>query len=183
MNIPTGASIETKSDKRKEEYAELTYAEYRNRKEKSDILMVSNASGLSEDEIEKIRFHLFENKSLKFADGTIGGFEANWKIAWAWQRMERGECRSEDLILLKHEYKELTLMMEKHYPYEKAHLMSNFDYPWEYIVNEDESYVDDEGELLHDRIQASIKDRINCYIQDYRDDDWYSHFQHEEYVY
>ena len=80
---------------------------------------------MSESDIKAIRFHIFEGSSIKFDDGTQHSFYPSWRIADAWQRMERGRPKATDIILLKHELEELTLMKNYGYSYERAHLTAN----------------------------------------------------------
>ncbi len=85
---------------------------------------------LTEEEIAAIRAHVFEEKHN--LSGGFKHFDPSAKIALAWQRLERADFTELDILLLQHELEELTIMKETGYGYDKAHLLANEKYPWEY---------------------------------------------------
>ena len=103
---------------------------HRRRKSKSDINRIAKNTGFSEEEIAAIRAHVFEEKHN--LSGGFKHFDPSAKIALAWQRLERADFTELDILLLQHELEELTIMKETGYGYDKAHLLANEKYPWEY---------------------------------------------------
>lgn len=121
-----------KSQDEQNRFASEFYAAIRNRKSKSDINRISENTGISEKDIAAIRSHVFEDEH-DLAAGRAR-FEPDAQIALAWQRLESGEFRDIDILLLHHELEELTLMREKGYDYDTAHLLANEKHPWEYKI-------------------------------------------------
>ena len=66
-------------------------------------------------------------------------------------RLERAEFTELDILLLRHELEELTIMKETGYGYDKAHLLADLKYPWDYKVL---------GGYTDDYIQESIRQRL-----------------------
>ena len=56
--------------------------------------------------------------------------------------MEQGKHTELDILLLRHELEELTIMKTKGYDYDRAHLLADKKYPWEYKKRTEE-YTDD----------------------------------------
>ena len=77
------------------------------------------------------------------------------EMALAWEALEQGRPSELDIMLLKHELEELTLMETEGYTYDVAHLYSDMKYPWEYLV---------EGGWTDDSIKASIEERLKKYL-------------------
>ena len=155
-----------KDVKTKKVYAERTYQTYKNRRSKSDIKKIANATKMPEEKIKDVRFHIFEDENILFEDGTRHGFIPTWRIASAWQRLERGRPKDIDLILINHEYEELTLMKKYGYPYKKAHLIANIKFPWELKVKGKWRKEND------DKLQKISRDRLNYYLQHGSDYGW-----------
>ena len=103
---------------------------HRRRKSKSDIKRIAKNTGFPEEEIAAIRAHVFEEKH-NFASG-YKHFDPSAEMALAWQRLEQGNFTELDVLLLRHELEELTIMKGKGYDYAKSHLLANEKYPWEY---------------------------------------------------
>lgn len=93
------------------------------RKMKTDINNISKNTGWNEDSIEKIKNHIFyENHKLS---GGYGRFDPDYNMAISWQRLIDGKTIKEmDIVLLKHEYLELTLV-KKGYSQDEAHIISS----------------------------------------------------------
>lgn len=79
-------------------------------------------------------------------------------IASAWEALEQGRPEETDILLLRHELEELTLMKEKGYSYEKAHWTSNLKYPWQFKVNPKQK------EWSNDKILAEVKRQLNLLL-------------------
>ena len=98
----TGASgAIPKSDiKRRDAHAERYYAEIRKRN--SDVDEIAQNTGLSGDDVKKIKDHLFNNKY------DLGGpepqtFDSDYNIAVSWQRLIDGRnIQDMDNVLLSH---------------------------------------------------------------------------------
>lgn len=131
--VVTGASsggILDKSQKEQDAYAKRAYEEIRKKNADSDIAKVAKSSGLTKEEVAKVRNHLF------FAEHNLekglSRFDESAEIANAWEALEQGRAKELDIMLIKHELEELTIMEQYGYPYEKAHLLANRKYPWEF---------------------------------------------------
>lgn len=150
--VVTGASsggILDKSQKEQDAYAKRAYEEIRKKNAKSDIAKVAKSSGLTTEEVEKVRNHLFfaEHKLTK----GLSRFDESPEIANAWEALEQGRPKPLDIMLIKHELEELTIMEKYGYDYDKAHLLANRKYPWEYKKK---------GGFTDDSIQADIERRL-----------------------
>lgn len=151
-----GASggILDKSDEEQQAYAKRAYETIRKKNAKSDIAKVSKSSGLSEENVEKIRNHVFINKHN--LDKGFVRFDPDPEMAHAWEALEQGRPTELDIMLLNHELEELTLMEQYGYSYDIAHLLANKKYPWEYKKG---------GGMTDDQIQADIEKRLNVLLQ------------------
>jgi hypothetical protein len=110
---------------RMDEHAVRYYEEIRRRK--SDVASIANNTGFSVEDVEKIKQHIF------FTEHELGAeiplrFSPDYDMAVSWQRLIDGrDIREMDIILLKHELTELTLMAQGH-SYEAAHLAAEAEY-------------------------------------------------------
>lgn len=141
--------IMNKSYEEQKAYAKRAYVEIRNRNPQNDIDKVSKSSKLSKSDVEKIRNHVFFETHL--LNGKFQRFDEDPQIANAWEALEQGRAKEIDILLLKHELEELTIMKKYGYTYEKAHLLANKKYPWEYKLK---------GGWTDGDIQADIEARL-----------------------
>ena len=111
---------------RQEEHAKLYYEEIRKRK--SDAFKIAKNTKMSVEKIQAIKQHLFFTEHE--IDGEKVRFLESYKIAEAWRRLQTSKFLPEDLLLLKHEYLELTLMKELGYTYQQAHEEANKKFNW-----------------------------------------------------
>lgn len=155
-NLLMGASsggILDKSSEEQDAYAKRAYEEIRNKNAESDIAKVAKNSGLSKEDVAKIRNHLF------FAEHNLekglSRFDESADIANAWEALEQGRPSDLDIMMIKHELEELTLMEKYGYSYDKAHLLANRKYPWEYKKK---------GGWTDDKIQAHIERQLNLLL-------------------
>lgn len=117
-------------------HAEKYYRAIRNRKGATDIRKIAEHTGISEADIAAVRNHLFMAEH-DLGEGARSRFAADYKIALAWQRMEEGKgILASDLVLLRHELEELTLMAKYGYDYPKAHELANKKYSWGVLVKD-----------------------------------------------
>lgn len=104
---------------------------------KNDSAVIAQNVGWKEDAIQKIKDHVF----LSFHD--LGGpqperFDPDYNMAVSWQRLIEGKnIRPQDIILLKHEYLELTLMRIKGLSYREAHLAANQKHDYGKAIQEE----------------------------------------------
>ena len=115
-------ALNPESDKdfaRCEEHANKYYNEIRKRT--SDIAAIAKNTGYSEQEIEVIKNHIFVNK-YDLGEEEPTTFYPNYDIAVSWQNLIDGKnIEEKDLILLKHEYHEHSLMINDGLSYIEAH--------------------------------------------------------------
>lgn len=92
---------------------------------KTDIKRISDATGISQDKIEKIKQHVFilEHDLL---DGRHR-FALSYDMAQSWQRLINNSFEEKDIVLLKHEYAELRYM-EKGLSQNDAHIKASKKY-------------------------------------------------------
>lgn len=92
---------------------------------KTDIKRISDATGISQDKIEKIKQHVFilEHDLL---DGRHR-FAPSYDMAQSWQRLINNSFEEKDIVLLKHEYAELRYM-EKGLSQNDAHIKASKKY-------------------------------------------------------
>ncbi len=95
------------------------------RKRKDDVSAIARNTGWNEYAIQQIKNHIF------FSFHDLGGpeperFDPDYHMAVSWQQLIEGrEIRFQDMVLLKHEYLELTLMRTKGLSYLEAHSLAN----------------------------------------------------------
>lgn len=111
-------------------HAERYYEEVRNRAPYSDARSIArNAPEFSAEQIEQIRLHVFVKEQPR--DGGKKRFDPDYDQAQAWQRLVEGKnIKPSDLVFLRHELYELTLMAENGYTYEEAHSIAEKRYNW-----------------------------------------------------
>lgn len=92
---------------------------------KTDIKRISDATGISQDKIEKIKQHVFilEHDLL---DGKHR-FAPSYDMVQSWQRLINNSFEEKDIVLLKHEYAELRYM-EKGLSQNDAHIKASKKY-------------------------------------------------------
>lgn len=72
-------------------------------------------------------------------NGTrIARFDPDFRQAQAWQRLTEGKGTDTDILMLKHEYLELTEMRIHGYNYEEAHKIANKAFDWWAAVQKNE---------------------------------------------
>lgn len=108
---------------------------YEKIRETDDIKAISESSGMSENDIEQIKNHVFHNKH-KLYDGTVDKFDPDYDMAVAWKRLTEGIPEDRDILLLKHEL--LESQMEKKYNLTaaEAHKKATETYDWAGKIDE-----------------------------------------------
>jgi len=137
-----GGGLKEKSPQAQKAYADTYYESIRNRADPTDIEKITKHTGFSFNEITSIRNHLFINKH-DLGEGDYNYFETDWRIAQAWQRMEQGwkdngmeAYRDIDILLLKHEIEELTIMAKFGYNALDAHRIVDVKFPWNATITD-----------------------------------------------
>ena len=110
------------------------YEEIRHRT--TDVKIIAENTPFTEKAIGEIKQHMFFEKH-KFEDGSVKRFDYDFDQAQAWDRLFKGEGKESDLILLKHEYVELTQMKLHNFNYETAHQIANKYHNWAKIIAEE----------------------------------------------
>ena len=107
------------------------------REMKNDVSAIAENTGWNEEAVKRIKEHIF----LSYHD--LGGleperFDPDYHMAVSWQRLIEGRwIRFQDIVLLKHEYLELTLMKTKGLPYSEAHRLANEKHNYAEAIRED----------------------------------------------
>jgi hypothetical protein len=137
-----GGGLATGSWQAQKAYANTYYESIRNRKNPTDVERIAEHTGFSRDEISSIRRHVFTDEH-DLGDGDYGRFASNWRMAQAWQRMEQGwdgngmaKYKDYDVLLLNHEFEELTQMAKYGYNTIEAHEKAESKYPWDVKIKE-----------------------------------------------
>ena len=123
------------NETRQEKHAALYYEEIRRRKPYADAHHIAKAAPrFSVEQIETIRQHVFIKEQPR--NGGIKRFDCDYYISQAWQRLVEGKnVQASDIVLLQHEYYELTIMAETGCVYEIAHELANRKYNWATALN------------------------------------------------
>jgi hypothetical protein len=137
-----GAGLKTGSWQARNAYADTYYEAIRNRKDPTDIGKIAAHTDFSEEDIRSIREHIFIREH-DLGEGVRQRFDTDWQIAQAWQRMEQGWTgsgqgiyRDTDMLLLRHELEELTIMAKYGYNATDAHEKAEEKYPWDVRMKE-----------------------------------------------
>ena len=135
--IKSGAkSGAKKTEGWQDRHADRMYEEIRHRS--TDAAAIAQNTVFTEKAATEIKQHMFI-KEHRFADGSIKRFDSDFEQAQAWDRLTQGNGSKSDLVLLKHEYVELTLMRLYNYDYETAHEIANKHHNWAKIIVEEAS--------------------------------------------
>jgi hypothetical protein len=134
--IKTGGKITDKNFYKIDYYEEQAKKFYKKcLQDNSDVDKISNNTGFSRQNIEKIKKHIMI-KEHRFEDGTVRKFDVNIDQALAWQRLIEGtDIRDSDILLLNHELRELEYMATTNCVYEVAHAYSNEKYNWQKVID------------------------------------------------
>ena len=125
-----GSSGAKKTHGWKSRHAELYYEEVRNRKSGVDAKKIAKYTMFTEKAVEEIRQHMFIRLQPLDNGTRIARFDPSYRQAQAWQRLTEGKGDEVDVLLLKHEYYELTKMRLHGYNYDEAHALTDLVYNW-----------------------------------------------------
>ncbi|WP_019914667.1 hypothetical protein [Paenibacillus sp. HW567] len=67
----------------------------------TDVASITRNTGMKETRVQRIREHLFIKEHIK--DHGVGRFDADYDIAQAWERLQKGTYKQSDIDLLNHE--------------------------------------------------------------------------------
>ena len=112
--------VEGKDGERAQKHANMMYETFRNIK--SDVPKIAASTGYSEQEIQRVKNHLFFNE-YELADGKHK-FYPDFYQAQSWDRLRKGEPIEIDFIMIEHELIEETLMRNG-INYDDAHNTAN----------------------------------------------------------
>ena len=80
------------------------------RNQTNDIQRISDNTGYSKEDIEKIKNYLFLDKNkFNAITGEWELFDPDYPIAQSWQRLKNGDIKDHDLTLIKHELEEMRI--------------------------------------------------------------------------
>lgn len=118
-------------NKERDRHAQKFYESVRNRNKQHEIVKVSNNSGLSQADVEKIYNHIFINE-YDLEDGRKR-FDPSYDMAESWRRLSEiggKNIQPHDLVMLNHELMEHDLMA-KGMKYDEAHELTNKSYNYQ----------------------------------------------------
>jgi uncharacterized protein YukE len=119
-----------------EGWAEHAYDTFRaSDDELPGVIATAGQYGFSAEDIAQIKNHVFrdEHQLDLYGDSTVARFDANPRMAEAWQRLADGHPHSADIDLLEHERFESNFMAQAGDPsYGRAHTATNdAGYTWD----------------------------------------------------
>lgn len=120
---------------------------YEKIRETDDIKAISKSSGMSENDIEQIKNHVFYNKH-KLYDGTVDKFDPDYDMAVAWKRLTEGIPEDRDILLLKHELLESQMEKEYNLTAAEAHKKATETYDWAGKIDEILGQGGEDNDLL-----------------------------------
>ena len=118
-------------NKERDRHAQEFYESVRNRNKQHEIVKVSNNSGLSQSDVEKIYNHIFINE-YDLEDGRKR-FDPSYDMDESWRRLSEiggKNIQPHDLVMLNHELMEHDLMA-KGMKYDEAHELTNKTYNYQ----------------------------------------------------
>jgi len=131
----TGANLEDGSTTKptqnwQENHAIRFYKEVASRAEYVDARRIAeHTSEFTVQQLEDIRKHMFVNVQ-KFTYDEPHKFYCSYEQSQAWQRLTEGKGTPSDILMLRHENEELTIIREKGYYQDEAHVLANQKYDW-----------------------------------------------------
>lgn len=107
------------------------------REMKNDVASIAKNTGWTEKAILEIKRHIF------LETHNLGGpqperFDPDYNMAVSWQRLIEGrKILPQDIVLLKHEYLELTIMKVRGLSYRDAHILANEKHNYAAAIREE----------------------------------------------
>lgn len=117
-------------------HSELYYEEMRNRKQGYIIKKMSKNANISENAAKDIYQHIFIKEHI-FQDGSVKRFDPDYHMAESFRRILEGkDIKPHDIVMLKHEKLELSLMKKYNMVYEEAHSLAETKYSYNKALND-----------------------------------------------
>lgn len=138
--IKTGGKITENNFTKVDQFEKQAKKYYEERlQDNFDVISISNNTKFSVEEVLAIKNHIMSDIIL-FSDGSKRKFDPDIDQALAWKRLIEGNnIKESDIILLEHEFKELTIMKTLNATYEEAHKLANHEFNWEQAI---ENFID-----------------------------------------
>ena len=136
MAANTGASgaIPRHDWRRMDTHAKMFYEQIRKRK--SDVDSIAKNTCFTIDDIRRVKEHIFFNE-YDLGDENPTRFDPLYDIAVSWQRLISGaDIKEMDLVLLRHELLEHSLMNEQKMDYVSAHRIAEEAHNYSKYVKE-----------------------------------------------
>ena len=100
---------------------------------KTDCSRIAQNTGFRKEDIQQIKSHVFIEEH-ELADGK-GRFFEDYEMSQSWQRLIEGKnVLDKDIVLLNHEFLELTLMKAYGLSYEEAHKATEKVYNYKKLI-------------------------------------------------
>lgn len=110
--------------------------EMRNRKQGYIIKKMSKNANISENAAKDIYQHIFIKEHI-FQDGSVKRFDPDYHMAELFRRILEGkDIKPHDIVMLKHEKLELSLMKKYNMVYEEAHSLAETKYSYNKALND-----------------------------------------------
>ncbi|MCL1988868.1 MAG: hypothetical protein FWG64_13010 [Firmicutes bacterium] len=126
--IESSGGRRAKTRQEKETHAEMFYESVRKRPH--DYKRIAANTPFTEQAMYEIKQHMFFREH-DLGGGDVGRFDPDFEQALAWQRLTQGNHNELDLMMLRHEFVELTQMRLHGYDYATAHIISNRYHDWD----------------------------------------------------
>ena len=127
QEISSGAK---KTEGWQDRHADRYYEEVRKRAPGVDAKKIAAYTDFTEEQVEDIRQHMFLRIQPLDYGQKMERFAADYSQAITWQRLTEGKGTELDILMLRHEYLELTEMRIHGYNYDEAHRIANQTYDW-----------------------------------------------------
>lgn len=95
-----------------------------------DAKKIAAYTDFTEEQVEDIRQHMFLRIQPLDYGQKMERFATDYSQAITWQRLTEGKGTELDILMLRHEYLELTEMRIHGYNYDEAHRIANQTYDW-----------------------------------------------------
>lgn len=142
--LQTGGKDYARRQEVRDKKAEETYESIRN--DNSDVIKIASNTGLNEEEIEKIKQHVFYEEHQLY--DSIGRFQPDYDMAVAWKRLSEGNYFERDITLLKHESLEADVERRYNLDASEAHHIANNRFNWEQRLFDETDGKGEDDDLL-----------------------------------
>lgn len=129
----SGGKIDYEQIQKRENQAKKLYDASRSRYD--NIEKISKNTGWKSEVIKEIKIHTFIAEHDIY--GATKRFDQDYQIAKAWEHLISVDSLERDILLLKHEYLELTYMRRYGWDYETAHKRASENHDWNAALERD----------------------------------------------